>query len=58
MITRPAGFGWVIIGSAAFGLNDMTVVSYPDNTPVQQFTTEELMNLAHRAQFPEQYVTD
>ena len=54
MTTREAGIGWVIVGSAAFGLGDNTVVSYPDDTPVQQFATEALMNRAHRAQFPEQ----
>jgi|TARA_B110000908_G_scaffold95677_1_gene113250 hypothetical protein len=58
MITREAGFGWVIIGSAAFSLDDNTVVSYPDDTPVQRFDTEALMNRAHRAQFPEQYIDD
>ena len=55
MITKNSGSGYYIIGTGLFFENDNMVVSYPDDTPVQQFTTEELLLIAHREQFPEEY---
>jgi len=48
--------GYFIINSAAFPLTDSTVVSYRNDAIVQEFASEELMEAAHREQFPEQYV--
>jgi hypothetical protein len=55
VITKNSGSGYYIIGTGLFFENDNMVVSYPDDTPVQQFTTEELLLIAHREQFPEEY---
>ena len=56
MITKNSGSGYYIIGTGLFFEDDNMVCSYPDDTPVQQFATEEIAAIAHREQFPEQYI--
>ena len=52
IITRTAGY--FIIGSSAVEL-DGNVLSYRDDTPIQEFDSKEEMILAHLTQFPDQY---
>ena len=52
IITRTAGY--FIIGSSAVEL-DGNVLSYRDDTPIQEFNSKREMNMAHITQFPDQY---
>ena len=56
MMTKNSVSGYYIIGTGLFFEDDNMVCSYPDDTPVQQFATEEIAAIAHREQFPEQYI--
>lgn len=52
IITRTAGY--FIIGSSAVEL-DGNILSYRDDTPIQEFNSKREMNMAHITQFPDQY---
>ena len=47
--------GYFIINGGAISLGESNVVSYRDDTTVQEFDTKALMLAAHKEQFPDQY---
>jgi len=56
IITKTEGH--FIINSAAYSLESGNVVSYRDDAVVQEFESKAEMQVAHEAQFPDQYVVE